>query len=212
VAATKGRPGRKPRAANQGQRVSLGLKVTPEIKNRLDAAARARGRTQSQEAEARLERSFRAEDEVKGALALAYGRRVGGILLVLARAMNDAGWGSGLIKTNSFEGAADWLDEPWAYDQMVQAAKTVLEAFRPEGEIHPPPPPVDPITFEPRNANYWDDLPLGIGFANACLEALRGNADKTSPAMKEWADEIVRDMLGTRPRPRKPSAKKEEAP
>lgn len=50
--------GRKAIVAEQGKRVSLGLKVTPDIKNKLDAAARANGRTQSQEAEARLERSF----------------------------------------------------------------------------------------------------------------------------------------------------------
>jgi predicted transcriptional regulator len=45
--------------------VSLGLKVTPEIKQKLDEAARASGRTQSQEAELRLERTF--EPKVKSA-------------------------------------------------------------------------------------------------------------------------------------------------
>lgn len=50
--------GRKALIAEPGKRVSLGLKVTSETKNKLDAAARANGRTQSQEAEYRLQKSF----------------------------------------------------------------------------------------------------------------------------------------------------------
>jgi hypothetical protein len=53
-----GRPLKKPQ---RGQRVSLGLKVTAEIKRRLDSAARASGRTQSQEAERRIELSYNYE-------------------------------------------------------------------------------------------------------------------------------------------------------
>lgn len=53
--------------AEHGQRRSLGLKVTPDIKNRLDAAAKANGRSQSQEAEARLEQSFR-DDRIEAKL------------------------------------------------------------------------------------------------------------------------------------------------
>lgn len=53
-----GRPTKQPAP---GKRASLGLKVTADIKRRLDAAARANGRTQSQEAEVRLEQSFRDE-------------------------------------------------------------------------------------------------------------------------------------------------------
>ena len=33
---------------------------------------------------------------------------------------------------------AGWLRDPWAYDQAVRAANTVLEAYRPEGEIELP--------------------------------------------------------------------------
>jgi predicted DNA-binding protein len=64
-----GRPMKKP---PRGQRVSLGLKVTAEIKRRLDSAARATGRTQSQEAERRIELSYtyeRALGEYQTALA-----------------------------------------------------------------------------------------------------------------------------------------------
>jgi hypothetical protein len=51
-----GRPFKSP--PPKGQRVSLGLKVTAEVKRHIDAAARASGRTQSQEAELLIERAL----------------------------------------------------------------------------------------------------------------------------------------------------------
>lgn len=59
--ADRGRPPEKTFAS--GDRVPLGLRVTAEMKIRLDQAAIQSGRSQSQEAEFRLERSFR-EDEI----------------------------------------------------------------------------------------------------------------------------------------------------
>jgi hypothetical protein len=50
-----GRPTKRPKS---GQRVPLGLRVTPEMKTRLERAATKRGRSLSQEAELMLERSL----------------------------------------------------------------------------------------------------------------------------------------------------------
>ena len=52
------RIGRPTKFPNAGERVPLGLRVTPDIKLKLDAAAEKNGRSQSQEAEFRLEQSF----------------------------------------------------------------------------------------------------------------------------------------------------------
>src|SRR4051812_35854254 len=52
------RVGRPMKAPARGKRVSLGLKVTAEVKRRIDTAARNSGRTQSQEAEALIERAL----------------------------------------------------------------------------------------------------------------------------------------------------------
>ena len=62
------RVGRPSKAPQKGARNSLGLRVTAETKNRLKAAVAASGRSQSQEAEFRLERSFRKEDDGIAAL------------------------------------------------------------------------------------------------------------------------------------------------
>src|SRR5947207_1637672 len=51
----------RPMKAPTGKRVSLGLKVTADIKRRIDSAAQASGRTQSQEAERRIELSYQYE-------------------------------------------------------------------------------------------------------------------------------------------------------
>ena len=63
-----GRPGRKP---NEGERVGLSLRVTPETKRTLDAAAEKAGRSLSQEAEYRLERSFQNEQLLPQLLEMA---------------------------------------------------------------------------------------------------------------------------------------------
>jgi len=64
------RMGRPTKAPKSGERVSLGLRVTADIKRKLDAAAVASGRSQSQEAELRLERSFERDEFRREAEAL----------------------------------------------------------------------------------------------------------------------------------------------
>jgi hypothetical protein len=52
------------RVAEDGERVMIGCRVSAEIKNRLDEAARKSGRSQAQELELRLQQSFQAQDIV----------------------------------------------------------------------------------------------------------------------------------------------------
>jgi hypothetical protein len=56
------RIGRPIKAPGKSERVSLGLRVTAVIKRHIDAAARASGRTQSQEAEILIERALTYDD------------------------------------------------------------------------------------------------------------------------------------------------------
>jgi hypothetical protein len=59
---TKKRIGRPMKRPAKGKRVSLGLKVTADVKRHIDAAARASGRTQSQEAEHLIEQGLAVAD------------------------------------------------------------------------------------------------------------------------------------------------------
>ncbi len=74
------RTGRPTKAADPGTRVSLGLKVTAETKAKLDALARESGRTQSQEAEAAIERGHLLGDLTRA------GPAVGAVLQEMLRA------------------------------------------------------------------------------------------------------------------------------
>lgn len=51
-----------------GKRVGLGLRITPEMKARIEAQCEIAGRSQSQEVEMRLERSFWLDDMLKAKL------------------------------------------------------------------------------------------------------------------------------------------------
>jgi len=81
------RRGRPTKAPDPGGKASLGLKVTPALKTRLELEAQQSGRTQSQEAEFRLERSFDRQDLLTDALVLAYGPKLAEIIQALAQAM-----------------------------------------------------------------------------------------------------------------------------
>src|SRR3981189_341649 len=121
------RRGRKARPANRGERVSLGLKVIPEIKNQLDAAARANGRTQSQEGEVRLENSFRNRRVLDEAMQLAYGRANAGLVFLIADIMN-----SGRSVASMISNSENWIDDPTTFKWIVEILNEELfERLRP---------------------------------------------------------------------------------
>ena len=130
--------GRKARLANPGERVSLGLKVTADVKNKLDGEAKLNGRTQSQEAEARLDRSFHHQDLLSEVMELKYGSQLAGILMMIGAAMGRAGRVCEVYSQIGVNPRKHWADIPYAYDQAAQAAAGTLERLRPQGEIAEP--------------------------------------------------------------------------
>src|SRR6476469_8218203 len=80
----KSGPSRK--VAPPGTKVSLGLRVTADTKARIDDAAYRSGRSQSEEATWRIERSFDHEDLLLDTLRLAFGE-FGLVVLLLAYRM-----------------------------------------------------------------------------------------------------------------------------
>lgn len=163
---TKG-PGR-PRLP--GERLPLGLRVTREAKRKLDLAATASGRSQSQEAELRLEHTFNEERAVLDVLDLAYGRRWTGLLLALAHVGQLTGTRGVFVSRWNIEGCEDWLSDPYAYDQMVRAVNFILEAFRPKDTI------VMPHELFGLPAAAFERV--GEGFAHNMLAAVIGSDGK----------------------------------
>lgn len=131
------RAGRPTKPPSPGTRASLGLKVTAQTKERIEAAARQSGRTQSQEAEWRLERSLDREDLLSDAMTLAYGRPLAGLLMMLGTVMQAAGQHAAARKGELAPEA--WLDDAYAFSQAARAAGAILETLAPAGDTIAPP-------------------------------------------------------------------------
>jgi len=167
-------------------RVPLGLRVTPDIKKRLDDAAKDNGRSQSQEAEMRLEHTFTATNAVLDALDLAYGRRLTGLILAMAHAAQLTGTRAISLSQYNFHSGEDWMSDPYAYDQAVKAIETVLEAYRPAGKIKLP--PVQPGMRLPESAFSQ----LGKGFALEILAAVNQTGGKM---VREELAQAIRERI-----------------
>jgi hypothetical protein len=104
-----------------GEKLPLGIRVTPEMKARLEEIAAGSGRSQSQEAEYRLERSFEREGLLLEALALAFGETIAGTVLLLGAIMSvDA----------TMRGGIRGADDPDIYRSALDEAALVLSALR----------------------------------------------------------------------------------
>ena len=173
-----------------GERVALGLRVTPEVKRQLDASAKQSGRSQSQEAEFRIEWSFDRNNLLSEVLSLTYGRQVAGILMMLGSAMNHAGAtalfvaaGGPLLDDKT--DLTNWIDHPDAFEQAKLGVAEVLEAICPQGDLS-----------QAQSA-------IGAHVANDIIRTIRENS--TGKVDKEgykpvplyaWTADNVRSLLG----------------
>jgi hypothetical protein len=127
----KGRAGRPTTTPKEREKATLGIRASAMLKRRLDDAAKVSARSLSQEAEIRLEASFSKEDLLSQVVALAYGRQLAGLLLMLGRVMRGVGERCALDATHSFDAVDRWLEVPYAANQAISAATRVLEGYRP---------------------------------------------------------------------------------
>lgn len=153
--------------------IQIGLRGTKELKDRLEGAARARGVSLNKEVNDRLTRSFLTDPLGTGDAGL------DGLLAVVAAAMSAAGWAAASVATLSPEGAKQWIDNPIAYEQALEAAIQVLRAGAPVAE--------QPSAFNKEDLAKIISS-LGVGFANAILEeATTGNSQVNGIAERERA-------------------------
>ena len=178
----RGRPTSEP---EPGVRVPLSLRTTPDLKLQLGSAAEAKGRSLSQEAELRLEQSFRDEGLLGDVLGLAYGPHLAGLLLSIGWAMEDTGRQAAFGAEPTIEAADNWFDDPYAFDQAARAAATILLAARPRGD------PSVPVFDNNRITEIYRGIGQGTG--NGIIDALKGR--HASLREKDRA-EPIRSLLG----------------
>lgn len=119
------------------EKMTTSMRLPVGLKERLDDAAKASGRSLTQEVELRIEQSFKQQDLLPELLALAYGRETAGLLFALAAVLVAVGREAAFTK-GGLKGASSWFDEPYAFDQALNAVRGMLEALRPHGDTIAP--------------------------------------------------------------------------
>lgn len=113
------------------ERSPLSLRVTPEVRMKLDQAAAQTGRSISQEAELRLERSFDRQDLLCESASYAFGPRLAGTLLAVGKAVALLGPLQKFAVTMSKDGALIEQGR-WDHDEVARqnSAKVADLIFR----------------------------------------------------------------------------------
>lgn len=181
MAQLKKRRGRPLKPASPGERASLGLRVSGDLKRRLDESAKKAGRTQGQEAELRLERSFEADRVFEQTMELAYGRKPAALLALIGHVMRSVGGTNATLSTNHL--GTDWFGDAFAYGQVERAVAEVFAAYRPSGD------PKRMARGDIADPAGW--LDNGKAFAELMIDVVDQAAiDQFSQA------EFIRDRLG----------------
>lgn len=116
------------------RRVPLSLRVTPEVRAKLDSLAMRSSRSISQEAELRLEQSFHDEALLNQVLALKYGPAPAGLLRLMGEAMMEVGFSAAYDATQKTENLENWPSIPTAFAAAKHAAIGILNCATP-GEL-----------------------------------------------------------------------------
>jgi hypothetical protein len=133
-----GKRGPAPKGEYADKSQVLSTRIGRETRQALKAAAASKGRTISHEVEKRLRRSFEDDDKISEAFG---SRRNYALMRMLAVSME--------LVFRPDNPDADWLEDPWLFDQVIRTLTNLLEAVRPEGPI------VDPFP------NDWDFMSAG---------------------------------------------------
>ena len=122
--------GRKPKGEYAEKGVTLSTRIRSDTRAALEEAAKASGRSLSQECEHRLRRSF---DEDEALIDRLGGRQLYAMFRMIAAAMELT-----VMQWQQFSSAKDerfdWIADPFGYDQAMKAAISVMDRLRPPGD------------------------------------------------------------------------------
>lgn len=181
----RGRPSREP---TQGERVGLSLRVTPQTKRDLDHAAEMSGRSLSQEAESRLEQSFQEETRIPEIMNRIYGSQLADFLMSIGSILREWGPQVGYSLTRTVEGAHNWFDLRFAFDQAKEAIDLVMEAIRPVGGPEPKPEPFEDLKL------YGTIPGIAFQYLEAVADPTRSDAAELRERLGRWSDRIRENL------------------
>jgi hypothetical protein len=143
-----GRPRRRKYKTNE--RVPLSLRVQPHIKKLIDSASERTGRSQSMEAEVRLEQSAHTEGLLPDALLLRHGIMGARLIMRVSTALEAVRQVAChlVLQERGAWNPDDWLKDPRCYAEVEAAFARILARVRPANPVMPPPALVPtPTTF-----------------------------------------------------------------
>lgn len=148
------------------------LRLPDDLRLRIEKAAKDRNISLNAAILERLERSFETEDRLGGP-------RVAEMIETIAAVMKSTGEHAGFFETGKLTKRGDWLVLPYAFDQATRAATTILEHYKPPGDIvHPKPNVAEVVGGDPKEAKKlvkWLFEHIGEGFA---LRMVRDREEK----------------------------------
>ncbi len=119
----------------KSRRAQVPLRIPEPLRARIAAVAKDAGRSMNAEILDRLERSFEYEDWI-GSPNLTQ------LMETITSAMKSTGETAGFFATGELVSEGKWMAVPFAFDQAMAAANTILEYHRPPGQIVAPTPNV----------------------------------------------------------------------
>jgi hypothetical protein len=173
-----GRPAR-----HQGERLSKNrtFRVRGQLDEQLSAAAEKSGRSVSEEIEFRLDRTFAGEHPLSlfELIDLAYGQENIALIMSIAELIRSIGANApqlALARSKHEQPGANWIDDPFLFDEVVKSINELLGSLRPEGEAVAP-------------KNYQESLRnIGKRSAHAILAILAGTAPVAAELVRSgWA-------------------------
>ena len=139
-------------------RAQVGLRVSEDMRRRLETAAKSNDRSINAEILERLGRSFDIEDRLGGP-------RVVEMTETIATVMRSTGERAGFLETGRLTNQGEWLSLPYSFDQAAKAANVILKHYKPKGKIVVPEPRVvhvveggDPEESKERVRRILEDL------------------------------------------------------
>jgi hypothetical protein len=172
----KKRRGPAPKGDYADKAATISTRITQDLRDWLETAAKKSGRSLSQEIETRLRRTFREEENLAKQFGSADAARV---FTAIAQTLN--------MMRNSENPDADWLHDPYAFTLAADAINATLYLVRPKAATNP-------------------FLAAGLGIElkpwDATREVWRGiaNADPTLPlnndlTFKQWFTRHLKNTI-----------------
>jgi hypothetical protein len=134
---SKKRVGRPMAPARKGKKSTISVRLAPATKARLNSASERSDRPLGQEAELRIEQSFRDDDLCDLVLERQYGKQIAGLLTLIAETACWAVIHGRPPGEHNLGPDRDWMREPYAFDLVARNIGRLLEELRPEGAPSP---------------------------------------------------------------------------